>query len=220
MLSLIEGVRQPFEVVESTLVTSEARDACARLDTIHWVSNLAMMSATRYREILRDPAIFSTVFPGVNPDNPTINHVIDGYGVAMTTTKREILSDHNFDLFKGHQIVLAIVGMTGVVEAYLTGSATKFGCERLPRESIMAYFERATGVRLREFDEWARLSEFVNVRHISVHNLGRMDRRFRERTQRAEAGDGPYVYFPHNPREYRDIAARLLFFIERQIARQ
>lgn len=210
--------RHEFEWIEPRLKSQAARESLARLDTIHWVANLAIVSTTRYREILRDPATFKAVYPGLAFENPTINHVVDGSGVVMTTSKKEILNEQNFALFRGHQIVQALVSMTGILEHFLKTTAASTGVQQRPREPAIDYFERATQIRIADFDERERLQEFWNVRHIAVHNLSRMDVKFRQRTGRGEGADTPYVFFPTHTKEYRDIGGRLLFFIDEKLA--
>ncbi|KAF5429796.1 hypothetical protein C5S39_08465 [Candidatus Methanophagaceae archaeon] len=43
-----------------------------RIDTVCWVANIALLSMKRYRSILEDPKMFSTVFPGTSFENPKI----------------------------------------------------------------------------------------------------------------------------------------------------
>ena len=90
------------------LKTKDAQEAFARVDTVHWVSHVAMLSMSRYRDILSNRTVFSLLFPNCKFENPKINHIVGKHGPLLTTTKNELLEQNNYDLYKAWQVLLAI----------------------------------------------------------------------------------------------------------------
>jgi len=191
-----------------------AADAINRIDTIHWVAHTAMISMERYRRVLSDRGAFAVIYPGVSFDNPKITHHVDGHSMLLTTTKQELLEPHNNDLYRAWQIVLAVAGMSSVLDVYLRSTAERITGKDQKVVGIFAQFSDTTGIRISSFTQFTRLRHYHEVRNISLHNLGRVNQRFRERTAEPNHADGPYVYYPHEIREYRDILEEFIGFVE------
>lgn len=189
-------------------------DAAERIETIHWVGHVAMLSLSRYRQLLTDPTAFSAVFANVDFENPTIAHSIGDRGTIFSTTKRELLAEPNYDLFKAWQIVLAIAGMTAVLDHYLRSVAERATGRPLQGLGVLDRFSEATRIRLTTFAGYKRLRHFHEVRNISLHNLGRVNQRFKEKTANPRQLEGPYVFYPQDMTEYRDLLLSFLSFVE------
>jgi len=189
----------------------EAKD---RIDTVFWVINISLLSMARYIAILKDRKVFSTVFPNVSFENPKITHTIDDYGEIFTITKREISSKANHDLFKGWQIALGIVGMTSVLEYYLSQKAEESSGRSCKAMGIFHRFGRCTGIHLSEFKDYEDLRRYYEVRHITIHNLGRINQRFKNRTSQQHLEEEPYTFYPSDISKYRNLIHELIDFIE------
>lgn len=179
---------------------------------------MAMLSYERYKEILSDPTSFSAVFPGVSFEDPKITHTIGDNGILFTTTKREVIEVHNHNLFKAWQIVLAITGMTSILEHYLKCVAEKVSGKPCNAMGIFYRFKDKTGIRISEFSVYLRLRHFYEVRNISMHNLGRISQRFKDKTGEQHHKEGAYVFYPKQMTEYRDIIEQFLVFIESKLS--
>jgi len=207
-------MRNEKEGMVVDLKTKDAQEAFARVDTIHWVSHVAMLSMSRYRDILSNRQAFSVLFPNVTFENPKINHKVGDHGSLLTTTKKELLAKNNYDLYKAWQIVLAIAGMSSILEYYLktvAESLTEHDCQAM---GIFHRFKDETGVRITEFPDYKRLRHFYELRNISLHNLGRINERFKKKTAEPHHRDGPYIYYPSQVTEYRDILKLFFSFVE------
>jgi len=191
-----------------------AKEAVDRINTIHWVTHVAMISMERYRLILTNPVVFASVFPGASFDNPRIDHLVEGHGALFTTTKRELLEPRNHDLFKAWQIVLAVTGMSSVLDTYLDSTVERITKKHQEVVGIFKSFSKLTRIRISEFGRYERVRHYHEVRNISLHNLGRTNQRFRNRTAERHHSDGPYVFFPHQMREYRDLLEDFIGFVE------
>lgn len=199
------------------LKTIEAQEAFARVDTICWVSHVAMLSVARYRQILSDHLSFSAVFPGVSFDNPKITHAIGDQGGQFETTKREMLEPRNQDLFTAWQIVLAFTGMTSIVEYYLKTVAKSLTGRTCEAMGILYRFKDETGIAVTEFSDYTRLRYFCEVRNISLHNLGRINERFRRKTGEQHHKNGPHVFYPQQVAEYKDLIESFFAFVESRL---
>ena len=85
--------------------TSEGQDAYDRVDTIHWVAHVAMLSMGRYREILSDSNTFSNNFVGTTSDGRVARNGIDpdlictkedwlgGGGISVTNDDNIIINN-------------------------------------------------------------------------------------------------------------------------------
>jgi hypothetical protein len=197
--------------------TAEAQDTYDRVDTIHWVAHVAMLTMDRYRQILSDSGAFSAVFPGVSFDNPKISHTVEGHGILLTTSKKEILATQNHELFKAWQIVLAITGMTSILEYYLKQVAERISGTTCKAMGILERFKKKTRIPITQFENYKNLRHFCQVRNISVHNLGRMNQIFRDKTCEHNHDDGPYVFYPSQVTKYRDLIKSLIHFIETRL---
>jgi hypothetical protein len=202
-------------VDKMNFVTPEAQEAFERIDTIHWTFHVAMLSMSRYREILSDEKIFSSLFPNVPFENPKIAHTVEKHGVLFITTKREVLEDRNYDLYKAWQIALAITGMTSILEHYLKTLADKLSGESCNAMGIFHKFKRKTRISPVAFKHYKKLRHFYEVRNITMHNLGRVNQRFENKTEEHHHNNkGPYVFYPTHVTEYRDLIGLFLGFIE------
>lgn len=198
--------------------TAEAREAAERVDTVHWVAHAAMLSMQRYRLILGERSQFQAVFPGVNFENPRITHTVEEHGVLFSTSKRELLQPHNYDLYKAWQIVLAISGMTSVLEWYLHHVAEQVTNTAQNSMGMFSRFSRITGVRISNFDRFARLRHYYELRNISLHNFGRVNKKFKDRTEEQHHDEGSYVFYPHQVNEYRSVLLDFFAFVESCLA--
>ncbi len=198
--------------------TAEAREAAERVDTIHWVAHAAMLSMQRYRIILEDRPKFEAVFPGVSFENPKITHTVEEHGILLTTSKQELLRSQNHDLYKAWQIVLAMSGMTTVLEWYLQQVAEQLTNTGQHSMGIFSRFSKITAIRISSFDKFARLRHYYEVRNISLHNLGRINKKFKDRTAEQHHDEGSYVFYPHQVTEYRNVLLDFFGFVETCLA--
>lgn len=205
--------------INMNLRTPEAKEAIDRVDTIHWSTHMAILSYTRYKEILSNKKLFETVFPGISFDNPKITHTVGEQGVLFTTSKREIIEEHNYNLFKAWQIVLAIIAMTSILEHYLKTVAEKVLNKTIESMGIFYRFKDETNIHITEFTAYSQLRHFYEVRNISMHNLGRINPRFKNKTAEQHHKEGPYIFYPQQITEYRNIIESFLFFIESKIVK-
>lgn len=193
------------------LAGSEARE---RIDTVYWAVHVALLSTQRYRALLESPDAFMAMFPGVEFDNPKITHSVDGHGVQMTTTKRELLEPHNYDLYKAWQVLFGIAGMSSVLDVYLSSKAQQESGTEVSVMGIFSRFSKLTGIKLSEYPGFQQLRHFHEVRNISFHNLGRANQRFGDKTADPHHPDGPYVFYPQQLKEYRDLLVEVISYIE------
>lgn len=196
------------------LKTKDAQEAFARADTIHWVSHVAMLSMSRYRDLLSNREVFSLLFPNCTFENPKIDHIVGEHGPLLTTTKKELLEQNNYDLYKAWQIILAIAGISSILEYYLKSVAESLTGNDCQAMGIFHRFKDETGIRITEFPGYERLRHFYELRNISLHNLGRINERFRKKTAEPHHKDGPYIYHPSQVTEYRDILKLFFSFVE------
>lgn len=190
-------------------------EAKERIDTVCWVVNIALLSMNRYRTILEDPKMFSTVFPGTSFENPKITHTIDNYEEKFVTTKNEMLIGTNYDLFKAWQIVLGIAGMTSILEYYLKSKAEEISRQSCEASGIFYKFKGITGIHLSKFKSYETLRIYYEARNIVMHNLGRINRKFKDKTSQQNLTEGsPNTFYPKGIFEYRNLIYGLIDFIE------
>lgn len=189
-----------------------------RIDTIYSVVNLAMISQQRYIKILNDKNIFSLVFPNVEFSNLKIHHIIDDE-IVFSTTKNEIVSDHNYNLYKAWQIWLGLVGMTSIFEYYLIFLAENYKKKSFNQTGIFYRFEDWTGIRLSSFERYNEIRKYYEVRNISLHNLGRINDKFNKKTGSKNTLQS-YVYFPKDLMIYRDLIFEIVEYIDNQFSSQ
>jgi len=203
------------------LQTLEAQEAINRIDTVHWTTHMALLSYSRYKDILSNQKIFNVVFPGVAFDNPKITHTIGSQSVLFTTSKREITKEHNYNLFKAWQIVLAIIAMTSILEQHLKILTEKIK-NNTPIKSLGIFyrFKDETKIHISEFPDYNQLRHFYEVRNISIHNLGRINSRFKDKTSEHHHKEGAYVFYPQQITEYRDLLKKFFLFIESRLQKR
>ena len=180
-------------------MTSEGKEAIDRAETIEWVFHVALLGSTRYLEILQNKEILKCVYPDTifTSENPKITHTIEGSDYIFTTTKNEIVGEHNFNLLKGHLITLSIVGLTAVLEHYLKEILKNHFCQNVDRgifNSFRETFKDKIKRDITDFDKYTRLWSYYQLRHIIVHNLGRIDQKFKKETGANHEEGSPNVY--------------------------
>ena len=106
----------------------------------------------------------------VKSDNPIINHILDNDDVIFSTTKREILHQNNYELYKAWQIAYCIIGMSSIFELYLSGVISKVTGNKFEGMGAFTRFSKLTGIELSEFKNFNDLREFHEIRNITVHN--------------------------------------------------
>ena len=185
-----------------------------RISTVCWVSNVSLLSIKRYRIILKNQEMFSTVFPGKSFENLEITHTMDNYEEKFVTTKNEMLSEINYDLFKAWQIVLGIIGMTSILEYYLMSKAEKISGQKCNSSGIFYRFKKITGIHLSKFEGYVTLRDYYEVRNITMHNLGRINQKFKNKTGKQNLAEGPYTFYPKDIFEYKNLIYGLIDFIE------
>ena len=179
--------------------STAGQETIERIDTVQWVAHTSLMAMGRYRAILTDEAAFAAAFPsGTDFANPKIDHTIEGHGVAFSTTKNELLEQHNYDLFKAWQILSAITNMTSILDTYLRETAERVSGAKEDRLGIFDRFTKITGIRVSEFPKFDRLRHYYQLRHISLHNLARINKKFRDKTSDPQHADGPYIFTTSN----------------------
>lgn len=167
-----------------------------------------------------DKEVLKCVYPETlfTSDNPKIRHTIEASDYIFTTTKNEIVEKKNFDLFQGRLIALSIVGLTAVFERYLKEILkTHFGqnVDRGVFNRFKKAFKGETKMDIEnDFDKYPRLWLYYNVRHIIVHNSGRIDSAFKKNiTTDQEVGD-PYVFYPVQVHEYNESIKDFVNFVD------
>lgn len=188
-----------------------------RLDTVYSICCQAILSEERYRDILNDEKKFSVVFPNVDFQNPKITFKIDDFGEIFSTTKSDIIKEHNHNLYKAWQIISGIIGMTAILEYYLKSVVEKITGKPCKGMGILPSFSKKTKIEIKNFEGYQKLYEYYQVRHIAVHNLSRIDERFKEETNSEESLNTPYIYYPQDLICYRDLILSLSKFIENKI---
>ena len=201
-------------------MTSEGEEAINRAETIEWVFHVALLASTRYREILQNKEILKCVYPDTifTSENPKITHTIEGSDYIFTTTKNEIVGEHNFNLIKGHLITLSIVGLTAVLEHYLKEILKNHFCQNVDRgvfNSFKKAFEDRTKRNIEKyFDKYTRLWRYYQLRHIIIHNLGRVDQNFKKKTGIDQEEGSPNVFYPHEVSEYKKLIKDFVNFVD------
>ena len=199
-------------------VMSDGEEAIRKAETIEWVFHSAFLSLTRYREILQNKEVFNCVYPGVKFENPKITHTVEGSDYIFTTTKNEIVEEHNFKVFLGRLIALSIVGLTAVFEQYLKEILKNHFGQNVDR-NVFKSFKEAFKVETKmdienDFAKYPKLWLYYNVRHIIVHNSCRIDSAFKKKiTTDQEVGD-PYVFYPVQVHEYNESIKGFVNFVD------
>lgn len=193
----------------------EAKD---KVNTICWVGNLALMTYSRYKEILDQENLFKCIFPNVRFENPTIKHNLTGEKddqTIFTTTKAEVINSQNYDLYKGCQIISSITGMTSVFEYYLKSVADRITRKNNPIAGIFyERFKDMTKINMVDFNAFVELRKYYEVRNISVHNLGVINQRFKNKTAQQHLTELPYVYYPIDIIKYNILILSAIDYIE------
>jgi hypothetical protein len=189
-------------------------EAKERVDTVCWVCNISLLSMQRYRTILQDPKMFSIVFPKVSFANPKITHTIENYEEKFVTTKNEMLRETNYNLFKAWQIVLGITGMTAILENYLKSKAEELSEQSCEVMGIFYRFKGYTNINLSKFENYEPLRNYYEVRNITMHNLARINQKFKDKTAQQNLEEGPYTFYPRDIFKYRNLIYMLIDFIE------
>ncbi len=192
----------------------EIQELKDRVDTIFSVTCLAILTKERYIEILNNKDKFAIVFPGVEFENPKINFSIGGNEEIFSTTKNEIVNEHNHNLFKAWQIVLGISGMTAIMESYLKLIAEKVTGTECNGMGIFYKFSKKTKIELKDFENYAELYKYYQVRHITIHNLGSVDKKFIDKVKPEKAEEGAYVFYPIDLKKYSDLIIKLAEYVE------
>lgn len=200
------------------LTTPEAIEAAARVDTVHWVGHVALLAVERYRKVLEDRSTFEVVFPGIDFANPRITHTVEGHGELLSTTKNEILMDHNHNLFKAWQILSAVTSLTSILDWYLREVARRVTGKEHSEMGIFSRFKEITGIPLSDFAAFLRLRHYYELRNISLHNLGIVNERFKSRTADKSCDAGAYVFHPHQISEYREILVAFFGYVDGRLA--
>ena len=201
-------------------MTSEGKEAIDRAETIEWVFHVALLSSTRYREILQNREVLKCVYPDTIfiSDNPKITDTIEGTDYIFTTTKNEIVVEHNFNLLKGHLITLSIVGLTAVLEHYLK-EILKNHFDKNVDGGVFNSFKNAFKEKKKrdikeDFDKYTRLWRYYQLRHIIVHKLGRIDQKFKKETGADQDEGSPNVHYPHEVSEYKELIKDFVNFVD------
>jgi len=185
-----------------------------RIDTVYYVICLAFMTNERYVDILSDKNKFTTVFPEIEFSNPKIKLFIDKHEVIFTTTKKEITNENNRNLFKAWQIALGIVGMTSIIEFYLKSIYKKICGKEYTRVGLFYEFSKKTNIKLEEFKDYDEIHNYYQVRHITMHNLSRIDQKFKNKIQTEITLATPYVFYPKDLKKYRELIIKMAEYIE------
>jgi len=186
-----------------------------RIDTIFSITCLAILTEERYIEILKKKDKFSVVFQGVDFKNPKIQFSIEENGEIFSCTKNEIINKHNHDLFKAWQIAFGIVGMTGVMEYFLKLTSEKVTGDECKAMGIFEKFSDLTKIELKDFEKYYEIYKYYQVRHITMHNIGKIDKKFINKVKPKEMLDGEaYVFYPIDLKRYRDLIVELAEYIE------
>lgn len=191
----------------------------ARLETIYWVCNIALISYNRYKSIVGDSESFSLIFPGVDSTNPKIRHTILGsQGESIVndfvTSKNEVMARENHDLYKAYQIVLGIVAMTAILDQHLKDKAEEITGKRQNILGIFERFSRETNIRLSNFQGFSELQKYRAIRDISIHNLGRKNEHFYRKTGSPTSNSEAFVYYPQQLSFYKVLLEQLIDYIE------
>jgi len=187
----------------------------ARVETIYWVTNVALLSYSRYKEILNNRDVFGIVFPDVNFDNPYITHAIDN-NIIFKSTKKELIAIENSDLFTGWQIILGIVGMSSMFDLFLKSKVDEMTQRDNKILGIFNRFDDMTNIKLKQQSFYYDLRKYHKVRDISLHNRGWVNQEFKDKTNNHNIKIGPYVYYPYDLKSYKNLIEEAINYIETQ----
>lgn len=189
-------------------------EAKSRVETLHWVAHTALLSYSRYKNILNDESTFRTIFPDVDFKNPKIIHDT-GSGHAFYSTKNELLAIENSNLFIGWQVILGLSGMTSIFDIYLKSKTDELTHKENKVIGIFKRFQEDTGINIKQQSFYNELRKYHHVRDISLHNLGKINQRFVNETNSPKLVIGhPYVYYPSDINTYKDTLMDAIEFVE------
>ena len=190
------------------------KELIERVETVYGVSCLGAMALERYYAILTNESIFRTLFPGIDFENPRLQFLLDTSEVMFEANKTEVMLEHNRNLVKAWQIALGIVGMTAVMEFYLKETAKDIKGTEIQGMGVLYKFSSHTGIPLEDFPEYTRLQEYYQVRHITMHNLARVDEKFKSKTGSAATEGEPHIFYARELKMYRDLIIKLGQYID------
>jgi hypothetical protein len=182
-----------------------------RIDTVYSICYEAIMFRERYREILMDNNLTKIIFPNIKSENFGINFSIDDVGIVHRTSKKEVINEHNNDLYKAWLINFGILGMTSVLEYFLKMTVEKITGKKYKGMGILYKFKELTNIDLKEFPDFSKINQYYQVRHISMHNYSKMDEKFLVKTNLKFKLDSSYVFFPIDLKHYKCL---LILFAE------
>ncbi|HRB01293.1 MAG TPA: hypothetical protein PK294_12740 [Ignavibacteria bacterium] len=176
----------------------------SRLDTILSITSWALLTKERYNIILKDKKKFEFIFPDTNFENLRITNTVENFGVLTESTKNEFLNSHNHDLYKAWQVALGIIGMSAILESFLKQTAEKITGENENGTGIFKSFSKKTKIKIEEISEYFIVNKFYQVRHIIIHNLGRVDFKLSQNIDTEIEINKPYIFYPMDLKIYKD----------------
>ena len=107
--------------------------------------------------------------------------------------------------------------MTSVLEFYLKTEAEEISGEECKGMGIFYQFSDKTKIDLKGYSDYDELHKYYQVRHLTLHNLGRVDAKFIDKIKPEKAEEGAYVYHPNDLLKYSELIIGLAEYIEQKI---
>jgi len=205
-------------------MVSVCNEVIGKAEALEWAFSIALMSSTRYREILQNKEVLKCVYPGklFTSDNFEIKLTFEGSNHIFKTTKNEIVEEHNFDIFKSRLISLSIVGLTAVFEQYLKEILKNHFSKNVDK-GVFYHFKKEFNKKTKrdienDFDKYPRLWLYYNVRHIIIHSSGRIDSKFKQNIKTDQEVGDSYMFYPVYVHEYSESIKDFANFVDNTLA--
>ncbi|KAF5430683.1 hypothetical protein C5S36_09940 [Candidatus Methanophagaceae archaeon] len=201
-------------------MTSVGKETIDRTEALEWVFRIALINSAGYRKMLQNKEVLKCVYPEkfITSDNPKIMHTIEGSDYIFTTTKNEIVKEHNFKMFLSRLIALSIVGLTAVFEQYLK-EILKNHFHKNVDKGVFYHFKNEFNEKTKrdienDFEKYPRLLLYYNVRHIIVHSSGRIDSKFKKNIKTDQEVGDSYVFHAVDVPEYNETIKDFVNFVD------
>ena len=201
-------------------MTSVGKETIDRTEALEWVFRIALINSAGYRKMLQNKEVLECVYPETvfTSDNPKITHTIEGSDYIFTTTKNEIVKEHNFKMFLSRLIALSIVGLTAVFEQYLKEILKNHFGQNVDKgvfNSFKKTFKDETKMDIEnDFDKYPRLWLYYNVRHIIIHSSGHIDSKFKKNIKTDQEVGDSYEFHAEDVPKYNETIKDFVNFVD------